>query len=95
MESPSLERRDGGEAGGGDVALEAGRSTTACNPAAHAVAANDADEPNEQYWVIKAELGLVHDLRLSEYKSAPLGQNATQIQSANLIEKNRATARTA
>jgi hypothetical protein len=54
--------------------MEAGRATATYNLAAHAVAASDPDEPKcyEQYWMIKGVIGLVHDLGLSKYKSAPL-----------------------
>src|SRR5271155_2701614 len=51
-----------------------GRATAMYNPAAQAVAASDPDEPKcyEKYWMIKGGIGLVHDLGLSKYKSAPL-----------------------
>jgi hypothetical protein len=50
-----LERRDRGEAGGRDVAMEADRATVTYNPAAHAIAASNPDEPKcyEHYWMIK------------------------------------------
>jgi hypothetical protein len=50
-----LERRDRGEAEGRDVAMEAGRAIATYNPAAHAIAASNPDEPKcyEHYWMIK------------------------------------------